>query len=98
MPVRALAPILAAYLVMSVATFAIFAADKRAAVRRRRRVPERTLHALSLLCGWPGALAAMQAVRHKRRKRRFVAVTWTIVAAHLAGWLWWASRLVPTGG
>lgn len=85
---------LAIYVVMSVATLATFAWDKRAATNARPRVPERTLHILELLGGWPGALLAMKMVRHKNRKARFWMVTAAIVALHAVAWvgLWWLLR------
>jgi uncharacterized membrane protein YsdA (DUF1294 family) len=69
---------------MSVVTFAVYARDKSAAGARRRRVPENTLHLLALACGWPGALVAQQALRHKTRKRRFRAVFWVTVVVNVA--------------
>ena len=83
-----------AYLTMSVITLVVFGADKRAAIKGRRRTPERTLHLLSLLGGWPGAFAAMQVFRHKRRKRPFVWTVRAIAAAHLGVWAAWAWRLL----
>jgi len=73
----------AGYLLLSLITLASYAVDKSAARRGRRRVRERTLHALELLGGWPGALVAQQLFRHKRRKWRFVLVTWLIAAVHV---------------
>lgn len=81
-----LAIALALYAVASVVTFAVFAWDKRAAARSARRVPERALHALELLGGWPGALAAMWLLRHKNRKPAYWLVTALIVIAHGAAW------------
>ena len=81
-----------AYGVMSVAALVAYALDKSAARRGRRRVRERTLHALALLCGWPGALVAQQLFRHKRRKAGFVLVTWLIAAAHVAAWVYFWRR------
>ncbi len=74
------------YAVLSVVTFIVFASDKRAARRGRRRVPERTLHALELACGWPGALLAMRLLRHKSSKRPYRTVLWLIIAIHLIAW------------
>ena len=71
------------YALMSVVTLAVYAADKSAARRGRRRVRERTLHWLELLGGWPGALVAQQLLRHKRRKWSFFLVTWLIAAGHV---------------
>jgi uncharacterized membrane protein YsdA (DUF1294 family) len=64
-------PILFAYALVSLATLVAFGFDKFAARRGRRRVPEKTLHLLALLGGWPGALIAMPLVNHKRRKMSF---------------------------
>jgi uncharacterized membrane protein YsdA (DUF1294 family) len=87
------AAIVAVYAAMSMITFAAYAWDKHSARRGRTRVRERTLHTLELLGGWPGGLVAQQVLRHKRRKFRFYAITWLIVALHVAGWwvLWFGS-------
>jgi uncharacterized membrane protein YsdA (DUF1294 family) len=85
---------------MSLVTFLAFAWDKRRAIRfgggdearargragtgGRDRVPERTLHILELLGGWPGAIAAMAILRHKNRKGRYWLVTALIAAVHIA--------------
>lgn len=69
-----------AYTVMSTLTFVVYAADKRSAVHGRRRVPERTLHRLALLGGWPGAAVAQQLLRHKTIKQGFRRTyRWTVV-------------------
>jgi uncharacterized membrane protein YsdA (DUF1294 family) len=73
--------------------FSAMALDKSRARRGRRRIPERTLHLVSLAGGWPGVALAMLVVRHKTRKPRFIA--WFLAAAALAtagAWLV-ASRL-----
>ncbi|GAB3549944.1 hypothetical protein GCM10027343_32380 [Noviherbaspirillum agri] len=72
------------YLAASVITFCVYAADKSAARNRRRRTPENTLHMLSLLGGWPGAMAAQQTLRHKSSKRSFLMVFWLTLIANLA--------------
>jgi len=81
-------------LVMSVVSFATMALDKRAARRNRPRVPERTLHVMELLGGWPGSFAAQQLFRHKTRKWSYQFVYWLIVTCWVAGlatW-WWTTR------
>jgi uncharacterized membrane protein YsdA (DUF1294 family) len=77
----------AIYGLMSLITFTRFGLDKRAAIKQRRRTPERTLHLHALLGGWPGALIAMQVFRHKRRKPSFVRVVRAIAALHGALWI-----------
>ena len=70
-------------LVMSVITFIVYAVDKNAARRNTRRVPEKNLHLLALLGGWPGALLAQQMLRHKSVKQKFRLVFWTTVCGNI---------------
>lgn len=81
----------AVYLGMSVVCFVAYALDKAAARREDRRTPESTLHLLSLLGGWPGALLAQQYLRHKSVKTEFRAVFWLTVIANLIGFVWLVS-------
>ncbi len=81
------------YGVMSVATFAAYWRDKRAAAAGRWRVRERTLHVMELLGGWPGALVGQRVLRHKTRDVKFLVVFWAIVAAHALAWGFLAWRL-----
>ncbi len=75
------------YGAMSVAAGALYALDKRRAISGRgRRIPERTLHAVEALGGWPGAILARRALRHKTAKASFLVVSWLIVATHAAAW------------
>lgn len=80
--------ILAWYVLASLATFVVFWFDKQRAVAAdgRRRVPEKTLHTLSLVGGFPGAWAAMFLVRHKNRKAVFVVTTAAITLMHAVAW------------
>jgi uncharacterized membrane protein YsdA (DUF1294 family) len=73
----------------SVCAFIAYALDKSAARNNRWRVPERALHILALMGGWPGALAAQQLFRHKSRKRSFQLVFWATVFVHcgLVAWI-----------
>ena len=53
---------------INILTFCVYGADKRRAkIPGARRVPEKTLFALALLLGSPGALLGMQVFRHKTR-------------------------------
>lgn len=74
------------YLVLSAIAFLAFALDKSAAARGRRRIPERTLHGIELIGGWPGALAASAMLRHKSSKLSYRIVRALIIALHLAAW------------
>lgn len=64
--------ILMTYVVMSIVTFMVYGVDKYTAARRRSRTPERTLHLLALLGGWPGAVLAQTMFRHKTKKGTFM--------------------------
>lgn len=67
----------------SLATFILYASDKRrAATAGVRRTPEKTLHLCSFLGGWPGAFLAQRFLRHKNAKVSFQIVFWCIVAAY----------------
>lgn len=72
------------YGLSSLITFVVYAVDKSAARTGGRRVPERRLHLLALLGGWPGALLARRWLRHKSRKPRFSAVFWLTVLGNVA--------------
>jgi uncharacterized membrane protein YsdA (DUF1294 family)/cold shock CspA family protein len=63
--------VLAAYLLMSLVTYLVYALDKSAAKRNAWRIPENTLHLLALAGGWPGAMLAQQRLRHKSVKQPF---------------------------
>jgi uncharacterized membrane protein YsdA (DUF1294 family)/cold shock CspA family protein len=71
--------VLTAYVVASAITYAVYARDKSAAKNERRRTPEATLHLLSLLGGWPGALVAQRTLRHKSKKPSFRHAFWSTV-------------------
>ncbi len=75
------------YMAMSLATFIVYALDKRAARLGQWRVKESTLHGLALLCGWPGALLAQQLLRHKSAKPGFRRVFWLSVALNILGFV-----------
>ena len=71
-------------LVMSVVCFAAYGWDKRQAMTNGRRVPERTLHTLAFLDGWPGAWMGQQRFRHKTKKLSFLIVFWCVAVLHVA--------------
>ena len=71
------------YLITSILTFVVFWLDKRAAVARRRRVPEVALWVLSGIGGVWGGWAALVFLRHKTRKVSFCFVMGVISAMHI---------------
>ena len=58
-------------LALSIVTLAVYGLDKSAAQHGQWRTPEQTLHVLSLIGGWPGALLAQAVFRHKTSKVSF---------------------------
>jgi uncharacterized membrane protein YsdA (DUF1294 family) len=75
--------LIASMVLLSLLSYAVYASDKRAAQQGRRRVPERTLHLLALLGGWPGALLAQRLLRHKTAKPSFLIVFWLTTLGHV---------------
>lgn len=78
---------LAAYAAVSPICFFAYLSDKRKATTGNWRIAESTLHALALAGGWPGALIAQGAFRHKTRKRSFQLTFWVIVMMHFVAWI-----------
>jgi uncharacterized membrane protein YsdA (DUF1294 family)/cold shock CspA family protein len=77
----------ALYAGASVVCALVYAIDKSAAVAGRWRVSESTLHMLSLVGGWPGALVAQQVLRHKSNKASFRAAFWGTVVGNVAAFV-----------
>ena len=73
----------------SIITFIFYVYDKAQAKRNSRRVPEKYLHWLALLGGFPGGWLGRYLFRHKTRKGMFllILVISTIIHLALAGWL-----------
>jgi uncharacterized membrane protein YsdA (DUF1294 family)/cold shock CspA family protein len=88
--------VLLTYLALSIVTFLIYAIDKSAAVAGRWRIPEKSLHMLSLVGGWPGALLAQQLLRHKTSKGSFVAIFWVTVVLNICGLVAWHAGFLPS--
>jgi uncharacterized membrane protein YsdA (DUF1294 family) len=76
------------YLAASSITFIAYAWDKSAAKNGRWRTQESTLHLLSLVGGWPGALVAQKTLRHKSRKQSFQFTFWVTVAINCSALGW----------
>ncbi len=71
-------------LLINALTFMIYGLDKRRAVKTRRRISERSLIALAVIGGSPGALAAMSIFRHKTRHKKFTLGVPIILLLQLA--------------
>ena len=80
--------ILGLYIIASLATFLWYAKDKSAAKRGAWRTPESTLHLMSLVGGWPGALIAQQKLRHKSKKQPFRIIFWVTVMLNCGLFAW----------
>jgi uncharacterized membrane protein YsdA (DUF1294 family)/cold shock CspA family protein len=80
--------VLAFYAIAGIVTYALYAVDKSAARKGNYRTPEITLHFLSLVGGWPGALIAQQKLRHKTKKQSFRAVFWLTVLINCSVVIW----------
>ena len=71
---------------LSLYAFAVYGWDKRQAKLQRRRIPEEQLHRVSLLGGWPGAIAGQQLFRHKTQKTSFKLINVMSIVTHVAIW------------
>lgn len=81
--------VLGVYFLASVIAFLAYAIDKSAAQNNRWRTQESTLHLFAIVGGWPGALLAQKALRHKSKKKEFQTVFWAtiIINCFALGWL-----------
>ena len=82
------------YPVVSLIAFGLYGYDKKQARLQQQRTPEKLLHGVELLGGWPGALVAQQVFRHKTRKVSYQVVFWLIVLLHE---LYWMDRILLGG-
>jgi len=56
--------------------------DKKRAQKQTRRIPEKTLHFLELLGGWPGSHLAQHLLRHKNQKKPYQRIYALIVLSY----------------
>lgn len=82
-----------ALVLINLLTYAVYWFDKKAAQKQARRVPERTLHVLSLLGGWPGALIAQQKFRHKTQKQPFKSIFYLTILINVIGFYFLSGQL-----
>lgn len=64
--------LLAYYCIITIVGVIMAASDKRRAVKKRRRIPERTLLWCGALGGALGMWLTMKYIRHKTKKKRFM--------------------------
>lgn len=83
--------VVVASVLLSLIAFAMYRADKSAAIEGARRTPESALHVVSLLGGWPGALIAQRVYRHKTRKQPFQTIFRITVLTNCAALIWLAT-------
>ncbi|RBP48884.1 DUF1294 domain-containing protein [Arenicella xantha] len=81
-------PVLLWIVLLSVISLLFYWSDKRAAEQGHWRTTERSLHVLSLLGGWPGALLAQKIIRHKSSKKSFQWVFWLTVLVNVGAVVW----------
>ena len=86
--------VIAWYVILGVFTYGMYAKDKAAAQNGDWRTPESTLHLLSTLGGWVGALVAQTYLRHKSQKPEFRVTYYLTVVINMAGLLF----LLADGG
>jgi len=81
------------FVLVSALTLVIYGADKLAARKAWRRIPETTLLIFGVVGGWPGAILGQQLFRHKTQKQPFktyfmITVILNVVLL-LAAWRFW---------
>ena len=75
------------YAVIWILTAGLFCWDKRAAVRKERRIPEKTLLLYSLLGGAFGALITIFLIRHKSSKPEIYIPVIIFAGIHIVIWM-----------
>ena len=72
------------YGTISVITYFSYSFDKSKAITKEYRTSEKSLHLLSLIGGWMGAIIAQQRFRHKNKKISFQIVFWITVIFNIS--------------
>jgi uncharacterized membrane protein YsdA (DUF1294 family) len=77
----------------SLLSLVMYRVDKQRAGQGHQRIPERTLHLIDVVGGWPGGWYARRTYRHKTQKLSFRIVFGLTVVVHaalsLALFGWW---------
>lgn len=77
-------PVVMWFLLINVLTMIMYGADKMAARKGMRRVPESTLLVFGVTGGWPGAIVGQQLFRHKTQKQPFKTYFFISVVTSIA--------------
>ncbi|MCK7226474.1 DUF1294 domain-containing protein [Enterobacter asburiae] len=80
----ATSPLVMWFLLINVLTMIMYGADKMAARKGMRRVPEATLLVFGATGGWPGAIVGQQLFRHKTKKQPFKTYFFISVVVSIA--------------
>ncbi len=72
------------YGTISVITYFSYSVDKSKSITKEYRTSEKSLHLLSLIGGWMGAIIAQQRFRHKNKKISFQIVFWITVIFNIS--------------
>ncbi|WP_395305999.1 DUF1294 domain-containing protein [Enterobacter sp. ECC-019] len=77
-------PVVVWFLLINVLTMIMYGADKMAARKGMRRVPEATLLVFGVTGGWTGAIVGQQLFRHKTQKQPFKTYFFISVVVSIA--------------
>ena len=73
---------------INLTTFVAYGVDKRAAIKKSWRVPEKDLHMLEFLGGWIGAWIGQRFFRHKTAKRSYQNMYKLMIVLEIVA-IWW---------
>lgn len=76
---------------MNALSYWLYAQDKEAAQLGHRRIPEQSLHLVSVLGGWPAAWLAQEKMRHKTQKQPFRKIYFCTIGLNILLILWFIS-------
>lgn len=71
-------------LIINALGFLLMYVDKKNAMRRKRRIPERVLLGTAIIGGSLGVLVSMESLNHKTKHKRFRFVTAVSFIVHIS--------------
>lgn len=75
-------------LIMSIVGFVTMGVDKRKAINRGWRIPERTLILIAFIGGALGSFLGMHLFRHKTKHMKFIILIPLALLMNILLWLW----------